>query len=220
MGELVQTSRLVTLAGAPGIGKTRLALHVAMALLDFFPDGVWLVKLAALSDTALVVPTVAEVLGLREQPGRLLATALVGHLGERSMLLVLDNCEHVLPACVDLIGLLLKECPRLHVLATSRQSLGIVGETVYRVPSLVESEAVQLFTERTSTILPGFVSTARNARDIARVCRRLDGIPLAIELAAARLRVLSPEQLLERLEDRLRLYTYADVMLVQWNPLH
>jgi non-specific serine/threonine protein kinase len=226
-------ARLVTLTGPPGIGKTRLALAVAASLVEAFPGGVWLVELAALADAALVPQAVAAALGVREEPGRPPLATLVGALRPRHLLLVLDNCEHLVEACARLAEALLAACPRVQVLATSREALGIAGEVPFRVPplalpprgagapvgavggpagplpaeALTQWEAAQLFVGRAQTLVPGFAVTAQNAGAIAQLCHRLDGIPLAIELAAARVRLLSVEQLLARVEDRFRLLT-------------
>jgi predicted ATPase/class 3 adenylate cyclase len=221
VGCLLAAERLVTLTGAGGVGKTRLALRVAADGLDRFPDGVWLVDLAPLADEALVPQAVAAAVGVREDPGRPLVATLADALRPKRLLLVLDNCEHLLEACARLAEGLLRACPDLRVLATSREALGLAGEAPYRVPSLAlpaapgplsvealaPSEAVRLFAARAATVRPGFAVTAQNAAAVAEVCRRLDGIPLALELAAARVRVLPVEPLLARLEDRFRLLT-------------
>ncbi len=218
---LLTTTRLLTLTGAGGCGKTRLALEVAVGLLEAYPDGVWLVELAALSDPALVPQAVASVLGVAEEPGRSLTQTLAETLKAKSLLLVLDNCEHLVAACATLAAALLRAGPNLRILATSREPLGVAGETPWRVPSLglpdpqrlppietlTDCEAVRLFHERATTILPTFALTHQNAPSVAQVCRRLDGIPLAIELAAARVRALPVEQIARRLDDRFRLLT-------------
>ncbi len=207
--------RLVTLTGAGGCGKTRLALHVAGELLDRFPDGVWLVELAGLSDPGLVPQAVAAVFELREEPGRSLSEALADWLEPRALLLVLDNCEHLVDASARLAEALLERCPRLRILATSREPLRIPGEVSWRVPSLrvpdvgraasaeevLRYAAARLFVERAQAAQPGFALTAQNAAAVAQICARLDGIPLALELAAARVRALAAGQILERLRD-------------------
>jgi predicted ATPase len=212
---------LLTLTGPGGTGKSRLALQGAAEALPDYPDGAWLVELAPLADPALVPDAVAAVLGVREEPGRPLLATLTDALRAKRLVLVLDNCEHLLDACARLAEALLRACAGLRILATSREALGIAGEVPYRVPSLavpaahdpppVEAlaryEAVRLFAERAAVVQPGFAVTAGNAAAVAEVCRRLDGIPLALELAAARVRVLPVEQLLGRLEDRFRLLT-------------
>jgi predicted ATPase/class 3 adenylate cyclase len=218
---LLADSPLVTLTGTGGCGKTRLALQVAANLLDAHPDGVWFVDLAPLADPALVSQAVAAALGVRDMPDRPLLAALGDFLHGRELLLLLDNCEHLLAACAHLADALLRAGPRVRLLATSRELLGIAGETAWRVPSLslpdpqqpppVEHlrryEAVQLFLERARAALPSFVVTNHNVSALVQICRRLDGIPLAIELAAARVRVLTVEQLAARLDDRFRLLT-------------
>lgn len=218
---LLGTTRLLTLTGTGGCGKTRLALQVAPQVLDEYPDGVWLVDLAALVDPLLVSQTVATTLGLREEPGHPILEMLAKYLRPRRMLLLLDNCEHLLQACGELVDHLLRGCADLSVLAISREALGVAGEVNYRVPSLAAPqphehvppdqlaryEAVRLFLDRASSIRPGFALTEQNAPAIAQVCWRLDGIPLAIELAAARVKILAVEQIAARLDDRFRLLT-------------
>jgi len=211
--------RLVTLTGSGGTGKTRLSLQVAADLLSSFADGVWFIELAPLADPALLPQTVATTLGLRVEGNRPVFTALIENLREKTILLVLDNCEHLINSCARLAEALLSTCPDLRILASSREALGIPGETAFRVLSLslpeasasfetlVECEAGRLFIERASAILPDFAVTSHNAPAIAEVCRRLDGIPLAIELAAARVSVLRVEQIAARLSDRFRLLT-------------
>jgi predicted ATPase/two-component SAPR family response regulator len=219
VGKLLADQRLLTLTGPGGCGKTRLALKVADDLVGRFADGVWLVELASLSDPGLAAQTVAFVLGVREQPGRPITDTLSDHLQPKKMLLVLDNCEHLVDACARLTEALLRACPNLRILATSREALGIPGETGWLVPSLslpdphylppveelLRYEAVRLFVERAASVLPAFEPTEENAAAVVRVCRGLDGIPLAIELAAARVKVLSVEQIAKRLDDRFRL---------------
>jgi predicted ATPase/DNA-binding SARP family transcriptional activator len=218
---LLSRTRLLTLTGAGGCGKTRLALQVAADLVEEYADGVWLVELAALADPVLAPQTVASALGVREQPGRPLSQTLVDHLKPRSLLLVLDNCEHLLAACAHLAEGLLRGCPNLRILATSREGLGLVGEQTYRVPSLSlpdpehlpplerlpDFESVRLCVDRAVLSQPAFVLTAANAAAVAQICARLDGIPLAIELAAARVKALPVETIAERLDDRFRLLT-------------
>jgi predicted ATPase/class 3 adenylate cyclase len=213
--------RLLTLTGSGGCGKTRLALQAAADRVEEYPDGVWLVELAALTDPALVPQTAAEVLGLSDEPGKSLIQTLTDHLKSKRLLLLLDNCEHLLEACAWLADALLRQCPRVLILATSREGLGIAGETTYRVPSLTspdprrpqtpaslsQYDSVQLFIERAGQAAPGFQVTNRNAPALASVCFRLDGIPLAIELAAARVRSLTVEDINARLDQRFRLLT-------------
>jgi predicted ATPase/DNA-binding CsgD family transcriptional regulator len=216
---LVAGSRLVTLTGAGGTGKTRLGLQVAARLAGGAADGVWFADLAPLRDPDLVAVTVADVLGVREQLGRPALETVVEAVGGRRLLVVLDNCEHVIGACAKLADALLRNCPNLALLATSREPMGIGGEYVYRVPSLAvpadgddpgviwACEAVQLLADRAAAqgvVLGGDAETAAVA---GRICRRLDGIPLAIELAAARLRVMQASELEARLDERFGLLT-------------
>jgi predicted ATPase/class 3 adenylate cyclase len=215
-----QGARLVTLTGPGGSGKTRLAVEVAADLLDAYPDGVFLVDLAALRDPQLVLPTVASVLNVREQPAQALRDTLATYLAPKSMLLLLDNCEQVIDTAAD-VAALLAACPRLAVLATSREPLRIRAErevpipplpvpAAGRAPALAELAripAVALFVARATGSHPSFALTEENAPAVAAICRRLDGLPLAIELAAARVRILSPPALLARLERRLPLLT-------------
>jgi predicted ATPase/class 3 adenylate cyclase len=217
----VAESRLVTLTGPGGCGKTRLALEAATRLQVDFPDGVWWIELAPLANPALVPQTVAFTLGLREDPNRPLAKVLADSLRPKKALLLLDNCEHLIEACAELSDSLLRDCPRLHILASSREALGITGETAYRVPSLATAdpehlpptpdlarvEAVRLFVERAAAVRPGFELSDHNATVVTQIVRRLDGIPLAIELAAARMKALSAAQIAQRLDDRFRLLT-------------
>jgi predicted ATPase/serine/threonine protein kinase len=219
--ERLAVSRLVTLCGPGGIGKTRLAVEVARAQVSHGADRVWLVELAAHSDPALVPSVVAQALGVPEKSDVGLVEAIGRSLATKRILLVLDNCEHLIEACARLVSDLLRACPGLWLLATSREPLGVRGEAVMSVPALTlpdlgdrlpverlrDYEATRLFVDRASLSRSGFVPTERNARSIADVCRRLDGIPLAIEFAAARLKALTVEQILAKLEDRFRLLT-------------
>ena len=218
---LVREHRLVTLTGSGGAGKTRLALQVGAELLEAFDDGVWFADLAPISDPALVPATVAAAVGVPEIPGRPLAQALAEHLAGRRMLLVIDNCEHLVAAVPDLVDRLQRHASEVRILTTSREGLNIPGEVVWRVPSLslpdvgtparAESmarfESVQLFRDRAVAVQPRFALTDDNAVAVGQICRRLDGMPLAIELAAARVKVLAPDELLRRLEHRFRLLT-------------
>jgi predicted ATPase/class 3 adenylate cyclase len=218
---LLASSRLLTLTGPGGIGKTRLASHIAAEVTLMYRDGVRLVELEALADPRLVLAAIAAALGVREQSGCPLLETLINALKVRELLLVLDNCEHLVSACAEITQRLLAFCPQLRILATSREPLRINGETVrgvspLSVPDLatlatpsqvVESEAVRLFIERAKAISPGFGLTEANAQTIGFICRQLDGIPLAIELAAARANVLAVDQIAARIDDRLRLLT-------------
>jgi predicted ATPase/DNA-binding CsgD family transcriptional regulator/DNA-binding XRE family transcriptional regulator len=211
--------RLLTLTGAGGSGKTRLALQLAARLLRRYPAGVFFVDLASRSDSSSVPQVVASVLAVKEQPGQPVVHSLVEYLQQRELLLILDNCEHILEACASLAHQLLADCPRLGILATSRQPLNVEGELPWRVPpmslpgvhkpiapnDLRKYEAVQLFVARAQPRRSSFAITPTNAEAVARLCHRLDGIPLAIELAAARIGVLSVEEIEERLDERFRL---------------
>lgn len=214
-------SRLVTLTGSGGCGKTRLALQTGNELRADYPQGVWFVELAPVVDPALLPQAVAAALDLREEPSRPILATLMDYLRARKSLLILDNCEHVIEASAHLAEALLRACADLHILASSREALGIAGETAFRVPSLStpdphqslpaeglpQYEAVRLFIDRAALALPSFRVTDDNASAVAQICHRLDGIPLAIELAAARVKVLRVEQIAERLTDAFRLLT-------------
>jgi predicted ATPase/class 3 adenylate cyclase/DNA-binding CsgD family transcriptional regulator/Tfp pilus assembly protein PilF len=218
---LLGDTRMLTLTGSGGCGKTRLALQVVADLLEDYTDGVWVVDLSAITDPAMVPKAVASVLRLREQPGRSLVEAITAHLASSQCLLVLDNCEHLVTACAELAETLLKSCLSVTLLVTSREQLGVPAETPWRVPSLslpdenepprIEAlttyDAVALFIERAKKTRPNFRVTNDNAPAVAEVCHRLDGIPLAIELAAARVRVLTPKQIVDGLHDRFHLLT-------------
>jgi len=219
--QLITRSRLVTLMGSGGAGKTRLALQVAAELSDHFAKGVWLVELAPVDAPDLVVQAAATVFGVREMAGRPLLQALVDYLRARDLLIVLDNCEHLVHAAAQLATTLLRDCPKVRVVATTREILGTPGEVVYRVPSLscpdarsiasaeqlASYDATRLFIERATLSDQRFAATNATAPIVAQICRRLDGIPLAIELAAARVKVLPVDQIARRLDDRFRLLT-------------
>jgi len=213
--------RLLTLTGPGGTGKTRLAIRAATQLLDAFPDGIWLVELAMLADPGLVPQTVAALLGVREEPNYPLTRALTTYLRTKRMLLIFDNCEHLVDTCAQLVETLLRACAKLKILVTSRETLGVMGERVFRVPSLqlpdlqpplplsdlAQCEAIRLFIDRAVTVKPTFSLHETNATAVTQICRQLDGVPLAIELAAARVRTMTPEQIAGRLDDRFRLLT-------------
>ncbi len=221
VADLLTKSRLVTLLGSGGVGKTRLAIQVTADLLDRFPDGVWFLDLAPLSDSALIPYTLAKLLGLRESGESSLSEILINYFRTRTALIIFDNCEHLIGPCAELVNMLLISCAGLSILATSREALQISGEIHYRVPSLAvpkpnmeltiyefsNMESVKLFADRAAVISPGFFVGPQNAPAIAQICQRLDGIPLAIELAAARINVLTVQQILKRLDDRFNLLT-------------
>ncbi len=232
---LVMQNRLLTLVGAAGVGKTRLGLAAAEQVLDFFPDGVWLIDLAPLADPAHLAYALALPLGVRETPGRGLIETLADYLRDRKVLIVLDNCEHLIQAAGSLIEALLGAAPEVRFLATSREVLGIAGEQVWRVHPLpvpdpiqsvdggpergeggveqvqqmLQCPSVELLVDRASAILPSFEMTNDNAPAVAQICRRLDGIPLAIELAAGRVNVMTVEQIEKRLDDALGLLSWG-----------
>jgi len=219
--ELLSQNRLVTLTGSGGVGKTRLSIQLAEELLDEFPDGIWYIELALLSDPDRVPQTVAATLGLREDPDHSFLDILGNYLASRRVLLVLDNCEHLLTACASLADNLLRRSSGLKICTSSREALGIGGEIPFAVPSLRTPdpnqlpdldvfrtyEAVRLFTERAQVAVPSFQVGAHNLQAIAQICHRLDGIPLALELAAPRLKILTTEQLASRLDNAFRLLT-------------
>lgn len=219
--QLLASHPLVMLLGPGGTGKTRLSMQIGANMLEQFPDGVWLIELAPISDPALVAQTVASVVGVKEAAGCSLTQTLLETLKPRTTLLILDNCEHLIAACARLAHALLQSCPHLQILASSREGLNIPGETVYRVPSLrlpdpkkrhtlaslSQFEAVRLFVDRAVSIQSAFAVTNQNAPALAQLCTRLDGIPLAIELAAARIRSLSVEEINAKLDNCFRLLT-------------
>jgi predicted ATPase/DNA-binding CsgD family transcriptional regulator len=222
--EAARSMRALTLCGSGGIGKTRLALRVLAGLSGDFPDGVWFIELGDLRQPDLVVSRVASVIGVAEEPGRPLLDTLADAIRPRRLLLALDNCEHLIDSCARLCHRLLASSHGLRVLATSREPLRVAAETVWQVPPLSvprqgtteapeqlgRYEAIRLFCDRAAASLPGFAATPANLPAVAALCRSLDGVPLAIELAAAWVRVLSVEQILERLDDRFRLLTTGD----------
>jgi len=217
-------SRLLTLSGIGGLGKTRLSLQIAADVVNDYPDGVWFVEFAPITDERLVPQAVASVLGVKEEAGRPVIEALVKHVRGRKLLLVLDNCEHLVQACAELAKQLLQAGAQLRILASSREHFNIAGESVYMVPplsvpkpggtnmveSILQCEAVCLFVERAMAVQPAFKLTEHNAPAVVEICQRLDGIPLALELAAARVRALSVEQIAARVNDRFRLLTTGD----------
>jgi predicted ATPase/class 3 adenylate cyclase len=223
---LLSTTRLMTLTGSGGIGKTRLALQLAAEVIDEYEDGVWQVELAPFSDPSLIPRAVANVLELREAHGRTLTDIIVEYLETKKLLLLLDNTEHMLPAVTALANALLRRCPDVKLLITSREVLGVAGEQTYRVPSLLlpdpaslppieefaQYEAVRLFSERARAVAQAFSVSDRNAAALAQICYRLNGIPLAIELAAARIKALPVEQIATRLDDQFRLLTGGNRM--------
>jgi predicted ATPase/class 3 adenylate cyclase len=220
--EALASTRLLTFIGPGGTGKTRLSLQVAAGQLSVFRDGVWLIELAPLADGTYVLSTIASTFHLREAQGIPLIDSLTDYLRGKELLLILDNCEHLIETCARLSDHFLQACPKLKIIASSREGLGIRGETIYRVPSLslpgdsqdlqegqelMNFEATRLFAERAQKANPGFTLTKDNAPYVTQICQRLDGIPLAIELAAARVKMFTAQQIAERLGDRFRLLT-------------
>ncbi len=219
--KLLRGSRLLTVTGVGGIGKTRIAMVVARELLDSFKDGIWWVELAALRDPALVIYALAKVLGVAEIPTQRLEETLVHFLRPKQLLVVIDNCEHLIESCARGAEKILTACENVKIMATSREPLGIVGEKIYRMPPLtlpdaqasfanespMQYEAIQLFAQRATAVNQDFSITTQNAPWVFQICRRLDGMPLAIELAAARIKALSPRQIAARLDDHFALLT-------------
>jgi predicted ATPase/DNA-binding XRE family transcriptional regulator len=217
--QLIAKHRLVTLTGSGGVGKTRLSIKVGEQILGNYADGLWLVELAALSDPTLIPQTAVGLFGITAQSNIPFTDLLINFLHAKSALLILDNCEHLLDACAHFSDTLLKSCPLLKILATSREPLGSAGEAIYRVPSLAlpdskqlldsfrEFESVNLFEERAQLAQFDFSLTLENASSVAQICHRLDGIPLAIELAAAKVGVLSTEQIAKQLDESFNLLT-------------
>jgi len=218
---LLAETHLLTITGPGGSGKTRLSLEIAASLLAEYPDGVWLVEFAPLADAARVPQVLATTLGVREEAGRPLLTTLVDHLRSKRVLLLFDNCEHLIDACARLADALLRGCPEVKILPSSREALGLTGEVAFHVPALslpdsrhvaplerlAEYEAIRLFVDRAVAVKPDFTLTDDTASAVVQICRRLDGIPLAIELAAARVRTLSVQQITAHLDERFRLLT-------------
>jgi predicted ATPase/class 3 adenylate cyclase len=218
---LLAEAHLLTVTGTGGNGKTRLSLEVAAGLLDEYPGGVWLLELASVADPVLVPQILATTVGVREEAGRPLLSTLVDHLRPKRALLLFDNCEHLIDACARLADALLHACPQLKIMASSRELLGLTGEVAFRIPALsmpdprrvpsleriMEYEAIHLFVDRAAAVKPGFMLTEDNVVAVAQICQRLDGIPLAIELAAARVRSLSVHQISAHLDERFRLLT-------------
>ena len=202
---LLNSARFITLTGSGGTGKTRLALEVGLEELTSFADGVWLTELASLADPSQIIPALAQIFGLREHPFAPLTTVVMDYLRDKKCLLILDNCEHLIEACAHLADDLLHQCKGLKILVTSREALGIAGEIAYHTPSLADSESTRLFVERARAVNSNLRLTEDDHSSIAQICTRLDGIPLAIELAAARVKVFSLEQIAARLDDRFRL---------------
>ncbi len=202
---LLHSARLVTLTGSGGTGKTRLSQEIGAQELIDFPHGVWIVELAPLTEPVQVIPALAQVFGLQELPFNPLKNLVTDYLRDKKILLIFDNCEHLIEACARLVDELLHQCAGLKILSSSREALGIAGEVSYHVPSLADSESTQLFVDRARAANSNFRLTETNASSIAQICSRLDGIPLAIELGAARVKLLSPEQIAARLDDRFRL---------------
>lgn len=208
LSRIIADSRLVTLTGPGGAGKTRLAVQLADRIASEFRDGAHYVDLAPITEPDLVAATTARTLGLTDIGGRSAGDALLRFINDRQMLLVLDNCEHLLDAVAELVGAMLRACPGVTVLTTSREPIGMTGEVIWRVSSLsIADEAVELFTDRARLVRPEFVITADSAAAVEEICQRLDGMPLAIELAAARVRALSVTEILTSLHDRFRLLT-------------
>ena len=206
--EALADNRLVTLTGAGGAGKTRMAIQVATTVATEFADGVWYVDLASITNPEVVPLTAARALGLPDQRGQQTMDVLLRFIRDRQMLILLDNCEHLLDASAELIVAMLGACPALTLLATSREPIGVTGEVSWRMPSLsLADEAIELFSDRARRTKPEFHVTADNTETVTEICRRLDGLPLAIELAAARVRALSPVEILDSLHDQFRLLT-------------
>ncbi len=218
---LIGENQLVMLTGVGGIGKTNLCLQVARNLHETFPDGVWLVELAPIADSNLIAQTTASALGLRESAERPILESVLAYLQEKQCLLILDNCEHLINGVAQFVQQILQQCADVKILASSREALGVPGERPFHVPPLTipqndqqslldeweQYEAMRLFVERAQIVLPEFQVTADNVRPLVQICQQLDGIPLALELAAARMKILTTTQIADRLDDRFRLLT-------------
>lgn len=204
---LLEKSRLVTVAGVAGVGKTRSAVRIAALMEKRYCDGVWIAELSAIHDPALLEHALADALGLTDHTKRPPRTTLVEHCAERRLLLVIDGFEHLIEACAEIVGELLRRAPRLQILAAGRRPLRVDGEATFALTPMADDDAMELFAQRAGAVQPGFGLTADNQEVARELCRRLDGIPLALELAAGRLRALSMEQVLQRLDDRFRLLT-------------
>lgn len=216
---LFSKTRLITLTGAGGTGKTRISIQIAMEMIDEFDNGVWLIELSPVTDPELIVKEISTTLNLKEDPGLDYLVALKEFLKEKSILLIIDNCEHLLLNCAQIAEALLSNCPKLKILSTSREPFNINGENIYRIPplsmpenlknesfdSLAEYESVKLFLDRAQSVKPDFTLTEENIHTVAELCKKLDGIPLAIELASKRVNVLKVEDILKRLDDRFKL---------------
>ena len=205
LAKLLGRSRVVTLTGSGGVGKTRLAVQAAAEALPQYADGAWFVDLAPIDDEAFVASEIATTMGLPERRQGTGEEALAGALGRREALVILDNCEHLVDTVARMVELVVHRCPAVTVLATSQEGLGVDGETTFVVRPLREQEAVRLFVERAEAARHGFALSADNAEAVEELCRRLDGIPLAIELAAARVASMSPAAILARVDERFRL---------------
>jgi predicted ATPase/class 3 adenylate cyclase len=218
VADTVSHSRLTTLTGIGGVGKTRLALQVAAEILGEFDDGAWFVELAPLAEPGLLPDTVANALAIPQDSTATAERRVLRFLAQRRALIIVDNCEHLINDVATFVDTLLRACPDVHVLATSREGLGVTGEALWRVPSLRvdgDAAAVELFAERARLVLPTFTANDDNLRAVANICARLDGIPLAIELATARLKMLSVEQIADHLGDRFRLLTGGSRVAVE-----
>jgi predicted ATPase/class 3 adenylate cyclase len=215
----LEKNRLVTLTGSGGVGKTRLSIQIATEILEKYPNGAWLIELAPVTDPERVTQTVCNTLDVPLRGNEIALDVLIDYLKQKKILLVVDNCEHLIDACAQFSDSILHACPQVQILASSREALGIDGESAYRVPSLSvpdlhagyrgikETESVNLFMERANAVLPDFQMVEANALVVAQICRRLDGIPLAVELAASRVKILGVEQIAARLDDAFRLLT-------------